>query len=247
MTTIAVAVFGASGKMGRAACEAIEADDRLQLVARLGRDTPREAADGADVIVDLTHPDSVLDNVLWAIGSGKHAVVGTTGLSASDEERLQAELEASGHDLGLLLVPNFSIGAYLARRFAQLASRYYDAAEVIEYSHERKAEAPSGTALSTARGMADARGSAPWKATPAPHDDSGARGLLVEGTPVHSVRLPGFVNRQEVILAGSSELVTLKYETLDRSAFMPGLIEAITRVDGMSGIHRGLEALYDEG
>jgi 4-hydroxy-tetrahydrodipicolinate reductase len=245
VTTTAVAVFGAAGKMGRAACEAIEADDRLDLVARLGRDTPREVADGADVIVDLTHPESVLDNVLWAIGAGKHAVVGTTGLGASDEERLQAELEASGHELGILLVPNFSIGAYLARRFAQIASRYYDAAEIIEYSHERKAEAPSGTALSTARGMSDARDAAPWPATPAPHDE-GARGLLADGTPVHSVRLPGLVNRQEVILAGSSELVTLRYETLDRSAFMPGLIEAVTRVGAMPGIHRGLEALYDD-
>jgi 4-hydroxy-tetrahydrodipicolinate reductase len=241
---IRVGVIGHAGRMGAETCRAIEADDELELVARIGSDDDlgELTSARAEVAVDFTTPAAVKANVLWCVGHGVHAVVGTTGLGPEDLNDISAAAEAGG--TAAFVAPNFALGAVLMMRFAAQATRYYDAAEVIERHHEKKADAPSGTALRTASLMSEAR-KEKWAARRGRESLRGARGGDADGVHIHSVRLSGSVAHQEVIFGGVGETLTIRHDSLDRSSFMPGVVLAIKKVRGLSGLVVGLENLLD--
>lgn len=235
-----VGVIGHAGRMGSEVCRAVERDDDLKLVARVGRsDDLRTLVDaGAEVAVEFTTPESVKSNVLFCVDRGIHCVVGTTGLTPSDLDEISQRI--AGGAAHVVVAPNFSTGAVVMMALAARAAPYFDTVEVIERHHEKKLDAPSGTALRTIDVMNDARGR-PW------HDPVGSdvvsRGLVHGGVPVHSVRLPGSVAHQEVIFGGAGETLTIRHDSLDRSSFMPGVVLAIKRVASVDGLTVGLEHL----
>lgn len=239
-----VAVFGARGKMGAEVCRAVEAAEDLELVAAVDAGDDRAVAAAAEVVVDFTHPDAVLANLRWCLDQGVHAVVGTTGF---DDARLQALRDqlAERPGVGVVVAANFSIGAVLMMRFAEQAAAFYESVEIIELHHPGKADAPSGTAASTAHRVAAARAAAALP--PAPdatvHQLPGARGAEVEGVPVHSVRLRGLVAHQEVLLGGEGETLTLRHDSLDRVSFMPGVLAAVRAVADRPGLTVGIESV----
>jgi 4-hydroxy-tetrahydrodipicolinate reductase len=241
-----VAVLGARGRMGTAACAALEAAAGLEVVARvdLGDDITGLGAAGAEVAVDFTRPDAVLDNVAWCVQHGVHAVVGTSGFT---DERLAVvrDLLADRPEVGVLVVPNFSIGAVLAMRFAQQAAPYFESVEVVEMHHPDKVDAPSGTARRTAELIAAARAEAGLGPVPdATSDDpDGARGARVDGIAVHAVRLRGLTASQEVVLGGAGETLTVRHDSHDRASFMPGVLAAVRAVSGRPGLTVGLDAV----
>jgi 4-hydroxy-tetrahydrodipicolinate reductase len=243
-----VAVIGAAGRMGSAACEAVAAADDLELVARIGHADPldRLVEAGAQVAVDLTVPESVPGNVAFCVEHGVHAVVGTTGWDDAALGRLRDQL-ARHPKVGVLIAPNFSVGAVLAMRFAAAAAPWFESVEVIELHHPDKADAPSGTARRTAELIADARRRA--GTGPAPDATStaldGARGASVDGVPVHSVRLRGLVAHQEVLLGGVGEQLVIRHDSLDRASFMPGVLLGIRRIADRPGLTVGLEHLME--
>lgn len=243
-----VGVLGARGRMGAQVCRAVDAAPDLDLVAMVDAgDWLFSVTDaGAQVVVDFTHPDVVMDNIRWCIDEGIHCVVGTSGF---DEKRLDTVREwlANAPGVGVLVAPNFAIGAVLCMRFAQIAARFYDSAEIIELHHPGKADAPSGTATHTARLVARSRaaaglGSAPDATTQAL---DGARGAWVDGIPVHSVRLAGVVAHQEVLLGSAGETLTIRHDTFDRSSFMPGVLLAVRNVAKRPGLTIGIESLLE--
>jgi len=207
---IAVAVAGAAGRMGEAVCAAVDGAEDMRLT---GRADPRldtslaEALEGADVLVDFTQPDVALANALAAVAAGVHAVVGTTGFDAAP---LQEAVEQPGARAKAFLSPNFAIGAVLMMRFAAEAARHMRAAEIIELHHDGKLDAPSGTAKRTAQLMAAAREGDP--------------------PPIHSVRLPGLVAHQEVVLGDVGQTLTIRHDSINRESFMPGVLLAVRRV-----------------
>ena len=241
-----VAVLGAHGRMGSAACAAIEETDDLELVAQVGSQDTLSAIteSGADVAVDLTRPDAVMNNVRFCVEHGVHAVVGTSGF---DDERLATVRGwlAAAPGVGVLVVPNFAVGAVLMMRFAQQAARFFDSAEIVELHHPDKADAPSGTARRTAELIAAARRDAGLGAQPDATATAldGARGADVSGVPVHSVRARGLVAHQEVLLGASGETLTIRHDSYDRSSFMPGVLLAIREVSSRPGLTVGLEPL----
>lgn len=235
-------MIGAYGAMGRLAGAAVRDADGLELAAEVGRGDPLDLLLGAEVAVDLTNPDVVMDHVRWCVEHGLDVVVGTSGMSP---DRL-AEVEqwlAGQSEVGVLVVPNFSVGAVLMMRFAEEAAAVFESVEVVELHHPGKRDAPSGTATATARRLAAARASA--RRDPAPDatadDPLGSRGGLVEGIPVHSVRLPGLVAHQEVLLGSAGETLTIRHDMLDRAAAMPGLVAAVRYVVDHPGLTVGLE------
>jgi 4-hydroxy-tetrahydrodipicolinate reductase len=238
---IKVGVIGHSGRMGSETCRAVESEPDLELVARVGRDDALDALvdANAQVAVEFSTPDSVKDNVLFCMDHGIHAVVGATGLSPDD----LIEIEKHAHGVNALIAPNFALGGVLMMQFARTAARFYDAVEVIERHHDRKADAPSGTALRTAQLMGEQRSE--WRATPTRETLRGSRGGDSGGVRVHSLRLPGSVAHQEVIFGGSGETLTIRHDSLDRSSFMPGVILAIKKVESLGGVVVGLEHLLD--
>jgi len=224
--------------MGAAVCAAVQDDPGTELVAQVhsgdSLDVVLDA--GADVAVEFTLPDSVKRNTAWLLSRGVHTVVGATGLSSDDVD----ELSTMTGPANLFIAPNFAIGAVLLMRFAEQGARYLPHVEITELHHDRKVDAPSGTALRTARLIAEAR-----KAdanVPGP-DGSPARGQLVEGVPVHSVRLPGLVASQEVVFGATGQTLTLRHDSLDRSSFMPGVLMAIKAISARPGVTVGLEQL----
>ena len=240
MTT--VAVFGARGRMGAEVCRAVEAAGDLELVAMVDADDDRASAEKADVVVDFTHPDAVMDNLAWCIEHGIHAVVGTTGFDDQRLDRLRALL-ADRPEVGVLVAANFSIGAVLMMRFAEQAAPFYESVEIIELHHPGKADAPSGTAATTARRIAAARAAAQL---PPPPDATvqevpGARGADVDGIRVHGVRLRGLVAHQEVLLGAEGETLTLRHDSLDRVSFMPGVLAGVRAVADRPGLTVGIE------
>lgn len=248
MSKLRVAVIGAKGRIGSEAVRAVEAADDLELVAALGRgdslDTLVET--GAQVAVELTDPDSVMGNLDFCVRHGIHAVVGTTGWTDDRVAQLETALAASP-ETGVLIAPNFSIGAVLTMKFAQIAAPYFESVEVVELHHPNKADAPSGTATRTAQLIAEARrdaGSAPQPdATTTALD--GARGADVDGVPVHSVRLRGLLAHQEVLLGGEGETLTVRHDSLHHSSFMPGILLGVRRVVSTPGLTFGLEHFLD--
>jgi 4-hydroxy-tetrahydrodipicolinate reductase len=243
---IRVGVVGARGRMGAEVVRAVDAVDDLEVVAMVDAgDWLFSISDaGAQVVVDFTHPDVVLDNIRWAVDNGIHCVVGTSGFTP---ERLDTvrEWSAERPDLGILVAPNFAVGAVLAMRFAELAAKFYESVEIIELHHPKKVDAPSGTAARTAELVAAARAKAglpdPPDATTTALD--GARGATVSGVRVHSVRLAGLVAHQEVLFGTAGETLTIRHDSIDRTSFMPGVLLAIRNVMSRPGLTVGLESL----
>ncbi len=245
-----VAVLGAAGRMGSEACRAVEAADDLELVARVGSTDPLQAVvdAGAQVAVDLTRPDAVMDNLQFCIEHGIHVVVGTSGFDADRLATVQGWLDAAP-SVGVLIAPNFAVGAVLMMRFAEQAARFFESVEIVELHHPDKADAPSGTARRTAELVAGAR----REAGLGPQPDAtvsameGARGADVDGVPVHAVRARGLVAHQEVLLGTSGETLTIRHDSYDRASFMPGVLLAVRAVGDRPGLTVGLEPLLGLG
>lgn len=239
---INVGVIGAAGNMGTLACGAVEGSADLELVARIDQGDSIEELEAADVAIDFTHPGVVMDHVRWCIEHGRHMVVGTSGFT---QQRLDSIAEQLGPvpEVGVLVVPNFSIGAVLMMRFAAAAARFFESAEIVELHHPTKVDAPSGTSIRTAQLMSAARTAA--GAGPIPdataHDDVGARGGKVEGIAVHSLRVRGLVAHQEVLLGNPGETLTIRHDMPDRVAAMPGLVASTRFVVDHPGLTVGLE------
>ncbi|CAL9559354.1 4-hydroxy-tetrahydrodipicolinate reductase [Streptomyces sp. enrichment culture] len=245
-----VAVLGAQGRIGSEAVRAVEAAEDMELVAALTRGDKLEtlAETGAQVAVELTTPASVMGNLDFCIRHGIHAVVGTTGWTDDRLAQLRGWL-AGSPETGVLIAPNFSIGAVLTMKFAAQAARYFESVEVVELHHPNKVDAPSGTATRTAQLIAAARaeaGCAPQPDATATALD-GARGADVEGVPVHAVRLRGLLAHQEVLLGGEGETLTIRHDSLHHSSFMPGILLGARRVATTPGLTFGLENFLDLG
>ncbi|CAN5250027.1 4-hydroxy-tetrahydrodipicolinate reductase [soil metagenome] len=242
-----VAVIGAAGRMGSAACGAIDAADDLELVARVDVDDSLEALEGADVAVDFTNPGVVMDNLVWCIDHGMHVVVGTSGFTTNRLEAIEQRL--AGGEVGVLVVPNFSIGAVLMMSLAEQAARFFESVEIVELHHPDKKDAPSGTARRTAEMVAAARAAAGCPPVPdaTETDPDGARGARVEGIPVHSLRVRGLVAHQEVVLGGVGETLTIRHDSLDRASFMPGVLAGVRAVADRPGRTVGLEHVLGLG
>lgn len=252
-------MFGAGGQMGRTVCGAVAADPDLELVAGVDPGAAGEVVegvtlvadpsglgddgdgDGVDVVVDFTHVDAARGNLAWAAGAGVHAVVGTSGFGDDDLDRLRADFTRSN----VLVAPNFAIGAVLMMRFAELAAPWFTSAEVIELHHDRKVDAPSGTATRTVERMAAASGE--WGSDPTRDEVwAGARGAAgPAGIHVHSVRLRGLVAHQEVLLGTDGQLLTIRHDSFDRSSFMPGVVLAVKRIADHPGLTVGLDPFLD--
>lgn len=260
---IDVLVSGAAGRMGREVVAAVAGAEGMRVAALvdpahdgrsvadgLGGEMPCEGNLAAaiariqpHVMVDFTHPSAVEDNIRTALASGVHCVVGTTGVAP---ETLVALADEAPDGTCLFVAPNFAIGAVLMMRFAGQAARYLPHAEIVELHHDRKADAPSGTALRTASLIAAARTEAPSVVGRETEIASGARGALVDGVAVHSVRLPGLVAHQEVIFGGTGQTLSIRHDSIDRSSFMPGVVLAIREVVSRSGLIVGLEHFLED-
>ncbi|MEU6545406.1 4-hydroxy-tetrahydrodipicolinate reductase [Streptomyces sp. NPDC046859] len=248
MSKLRVAVLGAKGRIGSEAVRAVEAAEDMELVAALSRGDKLEtlAETGAQVAVELTTPDSVMANLEYCVGHGIHAVVGTTGWTDDRLAQLRGWLDASPKT-GVLIAPNFSIGAVLTMKFAQLAAPYFESVEVVELHHPKKVDAPSGTATRTAQLIAEARRAAGTAPAPDATETAleGARGASVDGVPVHAVRLRGLLAHQEVLLGGEGEILTVRHDSLHHSSFMPGILLGARRVVTTPGLTFGLEHFLD--
>lgn len=249
---LAVAVSGCLGRMGREVVLAVQGADDMFLVAGSDTTATREADAGfpmfqsagemllgakPQVMVDFTIPSSVYDNVSRALQAGVHCVVGTTGLSASERDEL-GKL-AADHGVGLLIAPNFAVGAVLMMQFATQAAKYFSGVEIVELHHDQKLDSPSGTALLTAQGIGEV-----WSRKGGLSDQGQpARGQECSGVQVHSVRLPGLVAHQEVLMGNPGELLTIRHDSLDRKCFMPGVLLGVRQIISRKGLVYGLENL----
>ncbi|MEM8708531.1 MAG: 4-hydroxy-tetrahydrodipicolinate reductase [Actinomycetota bacterium] len=237
---IRVGVVGAAGKMGLEVCRTIEADPGTELVARIDIDDSLDllVEQQADVVVDFTVLDVARETLRFAAEHGIHAVVGTTGFSDEDLAGFRAAFTSSN----ALIAPNFAIGAVLMIRMAELAAPHFETAEIIEYHHNAKVDAPSGTATHTAERMAAA--SDEWADDPTKHEVyPGARGGVgPAGIRVHGVRMVGAVANQEVILGTTGQTLTIRHDTVDRTSFMPGVLVGVKRIADCSGVTIGLDA-----
>ena len=241
-----VGVLGAAGKVGVAMCAAVRDAADLELSAEVDAGDPLSSfTDSAtEVVIDFTHPDAVMDNLEFLIGNGIHAVVGTTGFTDSRLDQVRTWLAASP-STGVLIAPNFAIGAVLSMHFAQKAAPYFESAEVIELHHPQKADAPSGTATRTAKLIAEARKGLPPNPDATGTGLPGARGADVDGITVHSVRLTGLVAHQEVLFGTLGETLTIRHDSLDRTSFVPGVLLAVRQIARRPGLTVGLEPLLD--
>lgn len=245
-TAIRVGVLGARGRVGSEVCRALEKADDTELVASVDAGDPLDDLSAAEVVVDFTHPDVVMDNLRWCVAQGLHCVVGTTGFDDSRLDQLREALsDAPG--VGVIVAPNFSVGAVLMMRFAAVAAPFYESVEIVELHHPDKADAPSGTSRRTAELVAAARHKA--GAGPVPDATStgleGARGSEVDGVHIHSVRARGLVAHQEVILGGLGETLTVRHDSMDRASFTPGVLIAVRAVAQHPGLTVGLEPFLD--
>ena len=241
---INVAVLGARGRMGAEVVKAVSVAKDLKLVAELdlGDSLDQLISSKAEVVVDFTTPDSVMANLEFLISHGVHAVVGTTGFDAARIKKVEALLSANP-TVGVLIAPNFAIGAVLMMEFAEKAAKYFESAEIIELHHPDKVDAPSGTAARTAELMTTARKSAGLSSMPDATTTSldGARGATVGEVPVHSIRLRGLIAHQEVLLGGPGETLSIRHDSLDRAGFMPGVLLGVRQVVSHKGLTFGLE------
>jgi 4-hydroxy-tetrahydrodipicolinate reductase len=261
---IRVGVLGAYGKMGREVCRAVTEDPDCVLVAAVDEHGAGENVGAfightdcavavsdelealtdaeVDVAVDFTHPDAVMDNVRWCVRHAVHVVVGTTGITPAHLDEIRALIEEEGEESNVFVAPNFAIGAVLMMRFSAAAAKWLPNVEIIELHHDGKADAPSGTALKTAEEIAKERPE-PLPGSPSKEVISGVRGGEVSGIQIHSVRLPGLVAHQEVILGGPGQSLTIRHDSYDRASFMPGVLLAIKQIPKHPGLTYGLENL----
>jgi 4-hydroxy-tetrahydrodipicolinate reductase len=260
---IDVLVTGAAGKMGSEVVRAVTAAEDMQVVAAVDPASAGAAvADGSggeivcsqdlgtaisetkpDVMVDFTHPDAVEGNLDVALSAGVDCVVGTTGIA---EEQLADLVAEAPEGTCLFMAPNFAIGAVLMMSFAEQAARFMPHAEIVELHHDRKADAPSGTAMRTAHLVASARERVPSAPGRETEWAEGARGASVEDVTVHSVRLPGLVAHQEVVFGGQGQTLTIRHDSIDRTSFMPGVVLAVRSVGELSGLVVGLDRLLEQ-
>ncbi|CAN5388745.1 4-hydroxy-tetrahydrodipicolinate reductase [soil metagenome] len=245
---IRVGVLGGRGRMGAQVCQAVNEAPDLELVANVDAgDWLFNVSDAAaDVVVDFTGPDVVMDNIRFCIDQDIHCVVGTSGFDDEKIETVRQWLEPTP-DLAVLIAPNFAIGAVLSMRFAALAARYFDSAEVIELHHPQKVDAPSGTSHRTAQLIAQTRRRAGLPDMPdaTRPEDIGGRGVEVDGIRVHSVRMSGLLAHQEILFGTEGETLTIRHDTLNRNSFMPGVLLAVRNVAAHPGLTVGLDPLLD--
>jgi 4-hydroxy-tetrahydrodipicolinate reductase len=258
---IKVGVFGAGGRMGAEVCRTVVDDPALSLVAaidpfkagidlrqatgidgvslQLAAGPESLSTSGAEVAVDFTHHEAAMENLRWCAANGVHAVVGTTGFSSDDLDELRAGFVSSN----CVIAPNFAIGAVLMMRFAEMAAPYFETAEIIEFHHDAKIDAPSGTAMATVARMAAAK--AEWAPDPTQKEllDGARGGLGPAGIRVHAVRMRGMVAHQEVILGTTGQSLIIRHDTTDRTSFMPGVALAVKRIADHPGLIIGLDAL----
>lgn len=242
-----VAVLGAAGRMGRTVCDAVDGAPDLTLVARLDvGDDVSALAGTVDVAVDFTVPSATEANVHALVDAGVHAVVGTTGWTEESLGRVREHV-AGVPRVGVLIAPNFALSAVLAMRFAAQAARYFASVEVVELHHPDKVDAPSGTAVHTARLVAAARRAAGVAPSPDATETSlpGARGADVDGVRVHAVRLRGLVAHEEILLGNPGEQLTIRTDSFDRSSFMPGVLLGVRSVGRLPGLTVGLDTVLD--
>lgn len=241
---IKVGVLGAQGRVGKAIVEGVHAEDDLELVAEISRgDDLQQVVDNhAEVIVDFTQPDSVMGNLEFCIANGIHCVVGTTGF---DKERLdQVEQWTRQEGAGnVLIAPNFAISAVMTMVLAKQAAKFFETAEVVEFHHPTKLDAPSGTAIHTAEAIAQARRDAELGEMPDATEKSleGARGANVDGIPVHAVRTRGMVAHEEVIFGAQGQSLTIRQDSYDRSSFTPGVLVGVREIAQHPGLVVGLD------
>ncbi len=245
---IRVGVLGARGKMGGTVVDAVANAADMEVVAALDLGDSLEAlvANKAEVVVDFTTPDAVMQNLSFLINHGIHGVVGTTGFDEQRIDVLKKQL-SKAPNVGLLIAPNFGLGAILMMEFAKKAAPLFESVEIVELHHPNKVDAPSGTAKRTAELISQARLAAKSGPMPDATRESldGARGANVGGVPIHSVRARGYVAHQEVIFGGVGETLTIRHDSLDRQSFMPGVLLGIRRVIGTPGLTIGLEHFLD--
>ena len=243
-----VAVLGAAGRMGSEAVRAVNTAEDMDLVAALGRgdDLNELVHAGAEVVIDLTVPESTEANVRFAVEHGMHAVVGTTGWTP---ERLDSLRNVLGEHpgVGVLIAPNFAIGSILATEFATKAARYFESVEIIEIHHPNKVDAPSGTAVHTARKVAAARAEAGVGPSPdaTVSDPKGSRGAVLDGVHVHAARLRGMVAHQEILLGDPGQQLVIRHDSFDRASFMPGVLLGVREVASHPGLSVGLDTYMD--
>jgi len=241
-----VGVLGAKGKVGATMVAAVQAAEDLTFSAGVDAGDPIGSLvdSGTEVVIDFTHPDVVMDNLKFVIDNGIHAVVGTTGFTDERIAQVRRWVEAAGN-VGVLIAPNFAIGAVLSMHFARQAARFFESVEVIELHHPQKADAPSGTAARTARLIAEARKGLPPNPDATSTALPGARGADVDGIPVHSVRLAGLVAHQEVLFGTQGETLTIRHDSIDRTSFVPGVLLAVRNIAARPGLTIGIEPLLD--
>jgi len=241
-----VGVLGAKGKVGTTMVSAVRDADDLEFTVGVDAGDPlSDLVDSrTEVAIDFTHPDVVMGNLQFLIDNGIHAVVGTTGFTDERLGRIEQWL-AARPDVGVLIAPNFAIGAVLSMHFAQQAARFFESVEVIELHHPHKADAPSGTAARTARLIAAARRNLPPNPDATSTGLPGARGADVDGIAVHSVRLAGLVAHQEVLFGTQGETLTIRHDSIDRTSFVPGVLLAVRSIAARPGLTVGLEPLLD--
>jgi hypothetical protein len=241
--TIKVGVLGAKGKVGQTICDAVIQADDLDLVVAVDRDDSLQLLvdNGAEVVVDFTTPAVVMDNLQFCLSHDISAVVGTTGFTA--DRLAQVEKWCAEGNANCLIAPNFAISAVLTMQFAKQAARFFDSAEVVEYHHPNKLDAPSGTAIHTAAGIAEARRNAHMPAIPDATDQTleGARGADVEGIKVHAVRMTGMVAHEEVIFGAQGQSLTIRQDSYDRNSFVPGVLLGVREIAQHNGLVVGLE------
>ena len=252
-----VVVHGATGRMGREVVRAVGDDDELSLAGMVSRSAPPVPVAGVPhgtdlgrlldetgpgVVVDFSNRDAALAAARESLGRSAPFVTGTSGLTPEDAAEIDGMARAAG--TGAFIGPNFSLGATVLLRLAAMASRHFESVEIIERHHAGKADAPSGSALATARAMAEARGGVPFAhAEPPVANLEGTRGGELGGVAIHAVRLPGLMAHQEVVFGGPGETLTLRHDTIDRACYMPGVMLAVKAVAGVTGLVQGLESL----
>ena len=242
---IKVGVLGATGRVGSAVVAGVEKVDDLQLAAQVSAGDSLQVLvdEGVDVIVDFTTPNAVMDNLEFCINNGIHCVVGTTGF---DDERYQKVRDwcAANEGVGVLIAPNVAISAVLTMAFARQAAPFFESAEVVEFHHPNKLDAPSGTAVKTAQGIADARKEAGLTDMPDATEQAleGSRGANVDGVPVHAVRMQGMVAHEEVIFGTTEQSLTIRQDSYGRESFVPGVLTGVREVANRPGLTIGLDA-----
>lgn len=232
-----VAVVGASGRLGTLVCEVIDQLPMFRLTAKLSSVSQPSEADDADIVFDVSHPEVSAGVIERALAHGQKVIVGTSGWNAQKISELQHTVERYEHAT-VLIVPNFSIGSVIETKLAQLAAPYFSSIEIVEAHHDKKIDSPSGTAVRTAEIIAEVRGS---DGVDAPFADQEARGQLVAGVPVHSIRMQGVIAKQEVRFGGQGEVLTITHDTHSRDAYRAGIQAALERVTSLAGLTVGLE------